>query len=105
MLTVSKTSMRAWYENHIDEELVSTTWKTLHSFLVKKVWVSSAAALPRTASDPPSRDDPADGKKIMVSAEFVDRQVNKVIQRREQWLQVTIHKWIRSWVTAKRMLS
>ena len=73
--------MRSWYAQRCEDENVSGIWKLLHSVLFKKVTVPNPSDIWR------NEGDTEDGVQMIVSKEYVARQVKQVIERREQWLQ------------------
>jgi hypothetical protein len=66
--------MKAWYEEHLDDEPVTAIWKHLHKLLCKKVAVSSGI------------DDGLPDMLMVASQELVAMHVQEVIDRRQEFL-------------------
>ena len=79
--------MRRWYEDRLDHKDVSAGWKHVQQCLFKKVTVSVPDDVWRNtnlgASQP---EEESESQVMVVSKEFVARQVREVIRWREKWL-------------------
>ena len=65
--------MRSWYEDRLDHEDISAGWKHVQQCLFKKV----------TLRVP---EEESESQVMVLSKEFVARQVREVIRWREKWL-------------------
>ena len=79
--------MRRWYEDRLDHEDISDGWKQVQQCLFKKVTVRVPADDRRTTNLGAAQPEEESERQVMiVSKEFVARQVREVIRWREKWL-------------------
>ena len=79
--------MRRWYEDRLDHEDISAGWKQVQQCLFKKVTVRVPADDRRTTNLGAAQPEEESERQVMVvSKEFVARQVREVIRWREKWL-------------------
>ena len=79
--------MRRWYEDRLDHEDISAGWKHVQQCLFKKVTVRVPADDRRTTNLGAAQPEEESERQVMVvSKEYVARQVREVIKWREKWL-------------------